>query len=235
MKKTKVLFFFVGLLIYSAVFADDYESESASGYLTSLPPNAPVLYSPADEAVQVSDKSNLIWHSQDYTASYRLQVSAISDFSTLLLNESDLTDTLFSVSIFETSTTYYWRVCGINEADQGEYSQVWRFTTSSISPVEENNHSIPKHYALLLAYPNPFNPVTHIRYQLPEKADVSLHIYNNRGQLVRELVSGPRQSGEYKVAWDGLDDHGVPVTSGLYLCHLNTDGRVFTQKIMLTR
>ena len=223
----------IGLLTAGVVIADNHIGESASGYLTSMPPDAPLLHSPADEATQPPDASTLIWRSQIHATSYTLQVSTSPDFSTLVVDQTSLADTLFSATTLENNTTYYWRVCACNVAGQGVYSDVWSFTTSSSSAIERRIGSIPERYALLPAYPNPFNPMTTITVHLPENAEVSIVVYNSTGQSVRELVSGLRQAGEYRVIWDGRDHHGAPIPSGLYICRFKTGGRVFTQKILL--
>lgn len=235
MKKILIVLLFITILISDVVIADKREGESDSGFLTSLPPDAPALNSPANEATQLQDTITVNWHSQVHAASYTLQVSTSSDFSTLVINQTSLADTKFSVSALEYNTTYFWRISASNVAGEGEFSEVWSFITSSPTAVDGLISSIPKRYALLPAYPNPFNPITTITYHLPEKADVSLVIYNCMGQFVQELESGHQQAGEYMAIWDGRNNRGSPVTSGLYICHFKTGSRAFTQKILLMR
>jgi hypothetical protein len=76
---------------------------------------------------------------------------------------------------------------------------------------------LPKEFAVSSNYPNPFNPSTTIRYQLPQAADVKLVIYNILGQQVRTLVNTHREAGYYQVVGDGRNDAGVPAGSGVYL------------------
>lgn len=76
--------------------------------------------------------------------------------------------------------------------------------------------STPTEFALLQNFPNPFNPETTIQYNLAESADVTLHIYNVVGQVVRTLVAERQSAGRYRVQWSGMDDRGVPVSSGIY-------------------
>jgi len=78
----------------------------------------------------------------------------------------------------------------------------------------------PKTYQLKQNYPNPFNPTTSISYQLSAGSDVKLMIFNVRGQLIRTLVSGQQAAGRYQVMWNGLDEHGRQVASGIYLYRL---------------
>jgi hypothetical protein len=87
------------------------------------------------------------------------------------------------------------------------------------------------------AYPNPFNPATTIKYSIKEHAHVSLRIYNAAGQLVRNLVNEtqtPRESGFAK-EWNGLNDQGQPVSSGVYFYRLTTKGFSQTKKMVLLK
>jgi hypothetical protein len=222
------------LLFCQPIFAGSGRGESASGFLTSRTPEAPLLYSPTNESFNIKDTITLIWHSQIHTSAYILEVSSVIDFHNLFTRET-CSDTTFTLNGFEKSNSYYWRVRAYNVAGNGDFSNVWSFTTSSASAVDMKNNLIPKRYALLPAYPNPFNPMTSITYHLPEEAPVSIVIYNSLGQIVRELVSYRYPAGEYIVTWDGRDSRGILVTSGVYLCHFKTGGYKFTQKIMLIR
>ncbi len=216
-------------------YADTGIGVSDSGYLTSKPPDAPVLQSPVDEIIDLPDTVTVTWYSMIHAASYILQVSNTSNFTTLVVNNNTLTDTTFKIIGLATTTTYYWRVCATNVAGDGQFSEVRHFTTSASSVVDQESSSIPEHYALLPNCPNPFNPLTTITYLLPEKAEVSLVIYNCMGQSIRELVSGTRDAGKHKVQWDGQDNRGTTVTSGLYICHLKAGNHIFSQKMLLMR
>ena len=75
---------------------------------------------------------------------------------------------------------------------------------------------------LFPCYPNPFNPTTTIRFSLAEESAVFLAVYDLRGRRVRNLVNEPRLPGTYTVVWDGTDDSGQIVASGVYLYSLET-------------
>lgn len=92
------------------------------------------------------------------------------------------------------------------------------------SKVEENS-CLPHEFRLAQNYPNPFNPETQIRYELPQSASVRITIHNHLGQLVRTLKSGNRSAGFHTVVWDGCDDFGHRVTSGIYFYRLQTDNQ----------
>ncbi|HOH47449.1 MAG TPA: FlgD immunoglobulin-like domain containing protein, partial [Candidatus Cloacimonadota bacterium] len=84
-------------------------------------------------------------------------------------------------------------------------------------------------------YPNPFNPETSIRFSLKEAGNVSLRIYNLRGQLVRTLVNGSYQSGNHTVVWNGRDNNGNSVSSGVYMYRMESPGYNKTMRMMLVK
>ncbi|MCY3683296.1 MAG: T9SS type A sorting domain-containing protein [Gemmatimonadetes bacterium] len=94
----------------------------------------------------------------------------------------------------------------------------------------------PTEFALLQNFPNPFNPDTTIGYELAESADVTLQIYNVVGQVVRTLIAAESQSiGRYQVRWDGMDDRGMPVSSGIYFYQISAGKFQDVRKLMLLK
>lgn len=100
--------------------------------------------------------------------------------------------------------------------------------------VAENSAMI-KEFSLLPNYPNPFNPSTVIGYQIANNSQVSLKIYNMLGQEVRTLVNTTQSAGQYKVQWDGKDNSGKAVSSGIYFYRLEAGSFVKTRKMMLMK
>ena len=99
---------------------------------------------------------------------------------------------------------------------------------------------IPKETALLANYPNPFNPETWIPYQLAESAEVGLTIYDLNGQLVRRLAVGHQAAGTYRsrsraVYWDGRNQLGEPVASGLYFYTLTAGEFTATRRMLILK
>ncbi len=82
------------------------------------------------------------------------------------------------------------------------------------------NVAIPSDYVLKQNYPNPFNPETTIEFSIPEEQDVHLSIFAINGQRVRTLVESSTQPGTYTAKWDGKDQHGIQVPSGIYIYRL---------------
>ncbi|MFZ5517623.1 MAG: DUF3160 domain-containing protein [Candidatus Zhuqueibacterota bacterium] len=93
----------------------------------------------------------------------------------------------------------------------------------------------PKTTQLLTNYPNPFNPRTTIQYQLDKAAFVRLEIYNINGHRIRTLVNEVQTSGVYAVRWDGRDESGRAVASGVYFCAMKSGDYAKANKLFLLR
>jgi hypothetical protein len=94
---------------------------------------------------------------------------------------------------------------------------------------------LPQTLALHPNYPNPFNPRTTINYDLPVADQVHLTVYNLTGQQVRILIDGPQPAGRHSAVWNGMDDSGSKVGSGVYLFRLETTGSILVRKMLLIK
>jgi hypothetical protein len=99
---------------------------------------------------------------------------------------------------------------------------------------------IPSTFALLQNYPNPFNPDTWIPFKLAADESVTILIYNQKGQLIRTIVLGQKAAGVYlskdKAAyWDGRDDLGEKVSSGVYFYSLRAGEFIATRKLVVVK
>jgi len=99
----------------------------------------------------------------------------------------------------------------------------------------QNIPLVPYKFALKQNYPNPFNPETHIVYSLSQKSLVKLTIYNTLGQKVRTLFQGEQGAGAYPTTWNGTDDRGLIVNSGVYVCRLEAGQFAISKKMILIR
>ena len=84
-------------------------------------------------------------------------------------------------------------------------------------------------------YPNPFNPQTTVAFSLPRAGRVELVVFDLRGRRVRALWSGDLAAGRHVRSWDGADDHGRSLPSGVYCVRLVAGGEMRTQRVMLVR
>lgn len=113
----------------------------------------------------------------------------------------------------------------------------WRDTLSVIvyssTVIRSNEHHKPKQFILYDNYPNPFNPVTQIKYEISKRSRVVLKVLNLLGHEIRMLVKEEKPAGHYEVLWDGRDKFGQRVANGIYLYRMETQGFVQTRKMLL--
>jgi hypothetical protein len=96
---------------------------------------------------------------------------------------------------------------------------------------EPSAKTAPDHFVLKDNYPNPFNPETRIEYSVPKQAMVTLSVYNTLGQKVRTLIHKTVTSGSHAVTWDGRDDNGQLVSSGVYFYKLRSGSINITKRM----
>ena len=130
----------------------------------------------------------------------------------------------------------------VSDANQGPPFAGWFIDDVQIiegvdytSVSENSNTSVPKDFVLYQNYPNPFNPNTTIRFDLPSPGKVTAKIYNIKGELVRSLIQEQMNSGSFMVQWDGKDDNGQNLTSGVYFFKLSTAKFSATRKLLMIK
>jgi choice-of-anchor B domain-containing protein len=122
----------------------------------------------------------------------------------------------------------------ISDMESGLY--VVYFEGAVVNPTGiEETPEVPQKFYVNRNYPNPFNPSTTINYQLPQAADVKLVIYNLLGQQVRTLVNSRLEGGYHQAVWDGRNETGVQVGSGVYLYIFQAGDFKQVQKMILTK
>ncbi|MCP4705372.1 MAG: T9SS type A sorting domain-containing protein [candidate division Zixibacteria bacterium] len=94
---------------------------------------------------------------------------------------------------------------------------------------------LPNDFKLNQNYPNPFNPTTMIQFSLPRLSKVEIDVYNILGQTVRNLVNEEKPAGQYQVTWNGRDNSGKVVSSGMYFYKIKTDGFSSSKKMLLLK
>jgi hypothetical protein len=94
---------------------------------------------------------------------------------------------------------------------------------------------IPTKYAVSQNYPNPFNPSTTIYYELPRPSEVKLEVYNLLGQNVRTLINARQEAGRHQIVWDGKNDFGSPVASGIYIYRFQAGAYSKIMKMILMK
>jgi hypothetical protein len=107
----------------------------------------------------------------------------------------------------------------------------WYQSVAAISPVDVALPEIPINL-LFQNFPNPFNPITTVEYMVARESPVAITVFNLKGERIRSLVHEGKPAGVYRIVWDGTDDVGQMVASGVYFCQLQI-GRYKSVKKML--
>ena len=109
------------------------------------------------------------------------------------------------------------------------------FLSCSNSAVDTWPESSPLDFRLSQNYPNPFNSSTIIHYQTPDESDVTLRVYDILGREVRELANRIHKRGHHRLTWNGRNNQGKEVTSGIYFYQLKAGGRTQTKRMLLIK
>jgi hypothetical protein len=128
----------------------------------------------------------------------------------------------------------YVRNGGLQNARNELVNATWEFFEN---PVNEDitGDTVPAQFALMQNYPNPFNPTTTIKFNMPVKGHVSLKVYNVAGQLVRTLTDQDWDAGQHSIDWNGKNEAGSSVASGVYFYKIETGSFESTKKMVLLR
>jgi hypothetical protein len=110
-----------------------------------------------------------------------------------------------------------------------------KFSPATTTKANENIQNTPRIFAAAQNYPNPFNSSTTIEYILPQEASVYITIYNILGQPVRTLVNTLNPAGHHEITWDGRNDAGELVTSGVYFYRFIADDFHTIRKMLLLK
>jgi len=199
-------------------------------FSTGIYPSAPELISPPNGFIGTTTTPTLVWDSIQNINYYRIEISRIPNFliivdsATVFLNQYTVpSGTLFN------NITYFWRVNASNSLGTGPWSEIWSFTPqpTGINPIAGE---IPTVYYLYSNYPNPFNPSSTIRFDIPKASHVKITIYNNLGRMISELINKKLCAGRYEVDWNA---HGNP--SGIYFYKITTEEFTNVKKMILLK
>ena len=115
--------------------------------------------------------------------------------------------------------------------------EIQKIDFSGITNIEDAKkiEHVIKSFKLLQNYPNPFNPGTTIEYQIPAEGDVQINIFSITGQLVRTFKNAHAAQGAYAITWDGKNDTGQSVASGLYIYRVSYANSVISKKMLFVK
>ena len=193
------------------------------------------------------DSIQFIWIGADYPEfeigpdfEYRLRIVQLNELSVTTYNYYDLIDTTFvfypdSLSFTSSNTNYVWTLytyqqglITVLDGQSGLFSIINSF-------VSIQNSDFPHTYNLYQAYPNPFNPITSLRYDLPNDGFVNITVHDMMGRVVKTLLNSPQTAGFKSVQWNATNDRNEPVSAGLYLYTIQAGNFRQTKKMVLLK
>ncbi|MBS3126369.1 T9SS type A sorting domain-containing protein [Candidatus Woesearchaeota archaeon] len=180
-------------------------------------------------------------------ATLEKKMQLMMDYSLSAVGKGAFSENDISIYQFSEASGKWEKVPGLQQRYPevgrilAEISQLGLFVISSgpgpVTSIEELSNQMPAKYELLSNYPNPFNFITTIRYTVGQQGGrVEIEVFNLLGQEVRNLVDEEKQPGAYEARWDGHNDAGQRVSSGVYLYRMHTGNRFMqTRKMLLLK
>ena len=148
----------------------------------------------------------------------------------------DLTKFMITGTNMDDEKSYRWRVRYRDlNLQWSQWSEEFFFTNTALSAISTSDDAVVKESKLYANYPNPFNPTTSIQFDVSGKGIVSLKVYDANGRLVNTLVDKELSNGKYTVNWNGKDEFGRQVSSGIYFIHVLMPEYQKTQKATLLK
>ncbi len=196
-----------------------------------IPPSQPpVSVSPPNNSGGHSLTPILVWNPVSGATHYRIQVS-VDMFLTTVIDIDTVINTQFQIpaGFLNHNILYYWRIAGTNIGGQGPWSVVWNFTTGLVG-LNQTGSEIPSVFKLYDNYPNPFNPVTKIKFDIPKHSFTKLTVYDISGKEISILVDGELNPGSYEANYSASN-----LPSGVYFYKLSSGGFTDVKKMILVK
>ena len=162
---------------------------------------------------------------------YLLERSLSEEFDAEIVSNY-LSNNYFQDDDLEYDTEYFYRVAYVTD-EISPYSDTLSVTLEFLN----NNYGpkLPEHYVLYDNFPNPFNPVTTIKYNIPKKSHVKITIHDMLGNLVDVLVDEYQSKGSKSVQWDGKNSNNNSISGGLYLYTIQSGKFKEAKKMLLLK
>ena len=234
--------------------ADGTDSLDADGNVVSL---CDTMLAVADQSKWLDDSTNIQIASHGVSESNNINATDLGwNLDPMYINKQiERNKDWLDNGVHNTFTDYWWNVQEDDNAVVVQWPIPMDFSYSATSsaatacshggPVGSTKHmdhsaalgidvsseTLPNRFGLKQNYPNPFNPTTEIAFTLDQTADVNLSIYNMLGQKVRTLTNGSKNAGTHTLQWNGLDEMGQNVSTGIYLYRLTSGSKSITKKM----
>ncbi len=230
--------------------SDGQDGDGTGIYYKAFPPEprfhelqAFSLIFPINNAMVDTTRFALRWHQPSrmqkcysWEITYDLYIDTTGNFASPKIIPA-IIDTTYPVALVA-GKTYYWKVVARNYAGDSLWSkeQDWGFLISqNATSVKASHQNYPQPFSMYQNYPNPFNTETTIKFQLAEPSHVVIKIFNAQGQEIRALVSEDKDSGSHTVRWDGRDNSGNRVVSGIYLYQIKAGDFVAIKRLVVLK
>ena len=169
------------------------------------------------------------------TITYMFNISPDSTFSnSQTITVVALTDTFVTINSDLIAGEVFW---GVNATDK-QGMTTWcskKFKMNIQTDVALVPDAVPKTFSLYQNYPNPFNGFTQIEYEVPQPGQIHIHIFDIKGQYVTELLDQKQNAGHYQIQWQGTDQHGNHVASGIYFVQIQFNRQRMIRKMSYVR
>lgn len=220
---------------HKCVVADQYSNyytkDSAFWVFLNIPA-VPLPILPENNAVNILTTPYMLWDSNKYANTFRIQIATDSTFVTgSIVYDTIISNTPLTLrtGILNLSTKYYWRLNATNEKGTSGWSEIFNFLVRSVG-ISNISSEIPDRFALLPNYPNPFNASTKIRFMLPRNGPVTLKIYDISGKEVESLVHRNLPPGTFEYSWNASSQ-----ASGIYFYVLESGNLREVRKAVLIK
>ena len=229
---------YTGANVYGYDLGGDYAANLPERHLTSTAIDCSAL---GGVSVKFRRWLNVEQPAYDH-ASFRVSNDGV-DWTTVWSNGAEITDTAWMPVEYDISAVADGQATVYLRWTMGTTDGSWQYSGWNVDDVEiwglpgglSAAGEVPAPRLHLANHPNPFNPLTRITFALEREAPVSLAVYDVQGRLVRRLAAGHRGAGPHTEIWDGTDDAGRRVGSGVYFARLVADGRTVQHKMVMLK
>lgn len=196
-----------------------------------VPPGVPVLVSPPNGSQGLSLTPLLDWDSVLTAVGYQVQVARDTGFLSIAFDSTEIitSNVMVPAGRLNNDSAYFWRVRTYNPGGNSSWSNLWSFRIAPIGITLQSNQ-IPKVFRLYNNYPNPFNPLSKIRLDIPFSCHTKLSIFDILGREIKIIVNQVLLPGVYIVVFDASD-----YPSGIYFYRMITESYSETKKMVLVK
>jgi hypothetical protein len=196
---------------------------------TIAQPSSPILIQPPTGGKCLSTTPLFEWQSSIPVSSHEILIFPNDEDP--VINEI-VSNTYYQVTggTLNSSTTYNWKVRSFAGGLWGDWSEVWSFTTGSGDNIQNPDNSLSITSVLHQNFPNPFNPVTNITFDLAKTSPVKVIVYDLQGREIAKLLDASLNSGFYRISWNATN-----LPSGVYFYRMVTDNYIETKKLILKK